>query len=140
MLKFKRAGYLVVMMLLLVGGGRLRAHHAFAAEFDAQKQVKMIGTVAEMQWLNPHAWLWVNAPGPNGKEERWGFEFGPPNVLFRRGWTRSSVQVGTKVTVVAFLAKDGRKVANAKTVTLPDGRELFAGSTGTGAPTDAPPK
>jgi hypothetical protein len=133
-------GLVVLTAALQVGSSPLQAHHAFAAEFDAQKNVTMAGTVAEMQWTNPHAWLWLNVKGADGTEERWAFEFGAPNALIRRGWTKSTVPFGMKVTVVAFLAKDGRKIANAKTVLLPDGRQLFAGSTGTGAPSDAPPK
>ena len=97
----------------------------------------MTGTIAEMQWVNPHAWLWINVKGKTGKEERWGIEFGPPNALFRRGWTKSSVPQGAVVTVVAYLAKNGRKIANAETVLLPDGRKLFPGTSGTGAPSDA---
>ena len=128
------------LFAVVVGRGHMQAHHAFAAEFDATKEVTMTGTVAEMQWVNPHSWLYINVTNAEGKEERWGFEFGPPNALFRRGWTRSTVPPGMKVTVVAFLATDGRKVASAKTVKLPDGRSLFAGSEGTGAPTDAPSK
>jgi hypothetical protein len=137
----KKTVYVAVLLAAVsVASARLLAHHAFAAEFDAEKQVTMTGTVAEMQWTNPHAWLWVNVKNQAGEEERWGFEFGPPNALFRRGWTKSTVPAGMKVTVVAFLAKDGRHVANAKAVTLPDGKELFAGSSGTGAPSDAPAK
>jgi hypothetical protein len=140
-MRLTKAGYVAtVAFAILVGGGYVQAHHAFAAEFDATKEVTMTGTVDEMQWVNPHSWLYIMVTGADGKEERWGFEFGPPNALFRRGWTRSTVPHGMKVTVVAFLATDGRKVASAKTVKLPDGRSLFAGSEGTGAPTDAPAK
>ena len=119
---------IAVLAVLHVGNSRVQAHHAFSAEFDADKPVTLTGTVAEMQWINPHAWLWVDVLGTDGETERWGFEFGPPNTLIRAGWTKSTVPPGLEVTVQAFLAKDGRKIANARTVLLPDGRELFAGS------------
>jgi hypothetical protein len=131
----KIAWLIALAGVLYVASGRLQAHHSFNAEFDSSKPVTLIGTVDEMQWINPHAWLFVNVPGPDGKVERWGFEFGPPNVLIRRGWTKSTVPPGMKVTVNAFLAKDGRKIANARNVLMPDGRKLFAGSGG-----DAPPE
>lgn len=127
----------VVSLGLFQTAGRVLAHHAFAAEFDANKKVTMTGTIAEMQWINPHAWLWITVKGADGKDERWGLEFGPPNALFRRGWSKKSVPVGAEVTVVAYLAKDGRKIANADQVTLPGGKKLFAGTSGSGAPADS---
>ena len=126
--------FVVMVAGLQVAGGRLQAHHAFAAEFDAEKKVTMDGTVAEMHWINPHAWLYVDVPGPDGTVDRWGFEFGAPNALIRRGWTKSTVPLGLELTIVGYLAKDGRKLAYAETVLLPDGRKLFAGSSGAGAP------
>jgi len=130
--------YLVVLGLgLFQTAGRVLAHHAFAAEFDANKKVTMTGTIAEMQWINPHACLWITVKGADGKDERWGLEFGPPNALYRRGWTKRSVPVGAEVAVVAYLAKDGRKSANADQVTLPDGKKLFAGTSSNGAPDDS---
>lgn len=110
------------------------AHHAFSAEFDANSPVTLEGTIAKMEWVNPHAWLWVDVTNENGTVDAWAVEFGPPNALFRRGWRKSSVPIGANVTVTGYLAKDGRKLANANQVTLPDGRRLFAGSSGTGAP------
>jgi hypothetical protein len=112
---------------LLTGGARVLAHHAFSAEFDSDKKVTMTGTIARMEWVNPHSWLWIEVKGADGKVEEWGFEFGPPNALFRRGWTKSAVPPGAKVTVTAYLAQDGRRIASADEVTLPDGRTLFAG-------------
>ena len=107
---------------------RIQAHHAFAAEFDAEKKVTLVGTVVLMEWVNPHAWLTIDVPDAAGKADRWQLEFGPPNALFRRGWRKSSLAPGMKVTASAFLAKDGRKVANADKVTLPDGRVFGAGA------------
>ena len=116
--------------------GVTSAHHAFSAEFDASQPITLEGTIAKMEWVNPHAWLWIDVTNDDGSVDAWALEFGPPNALFRRGWTKSSVPVGESVTATGFLAKDGRKVVNANQVTLPDGRQLFAGSSGTGAPYD----
>ena len=132
----------IVFLGVLVGGlvhfgaGRVAAHHAFAAEFDANKKITLEGSISKMEWVNPHAWLWIDVKGKDGKIEKWALEFGPPNALFRRGWRKNSLPAGAKVVAVGYLAKDGRKVANADQVTLPDGRTLFAGSSGTGAPND----
>ncbi len=116
---------------------RIQAHHAFAAEFDAEKKVTLVGTVVVMEWVNPHAWLTIDVPDAAGKADRWQLEFGPPNALFRRGWRKSSLMPGMKVTATAFLAKDGRKVANADKVTLPDGKVFGAGAN-EGGPEAAP--
>lgn len=116
---------------------RIQAHHAFAAEFDAEKKVTLVGTVVVMEWVNPHAWLTIDVPDAAGKADRWQLEFGPPNALFRRGWRKSSLAPGMKVTASAFLAKDGRKVANADKVTLPDGKVFGAGAY-EGGPESAP--
>jgi hypothetical protein len=118
---------------------RMQAHHAFAAEFDAEKKVTLVGTVVVMEWVNPHAWLTIDVPDTAGNVDRWQLEFGPPNALFRRGWRKSSLAPGMKVTATAFLAKDGRKVANADKVTLPDGKIFGAGSA-EGGPEGAPAK
>ncbi len=139
--------FLATCLALALGATavRMQAHHAFAAEFDAEKKVTLVGTVVTMEWVNPHAWLTIDVPDKDkaGESERWGLEFGPPNQLFRRGWRKTSLATGMKVTATAFLAKDGRKVANADQVTLPDGRIFGAGAAGTGAPSDpdsAPPQ
>jgi hypothetical protein len=113
---------------LLFAAERVLAHHAFSNEFDADKKFTLTGTVAKMEWVNPHSWLWVDIKGPDGKVEQWGLEFGTPQALYRRGWTKSSVPVGAQVTVTAYPAKDARKIASADKVTLPDGRTLFAGA------------
>jgi hypothetical protein len=133
-----RAPYVGVTagLVFTLFAGATYAHHAFSAEFDSNQPVTLEGTIAKMEWVNPHAWMWIDVPNEDGTVEEWALEFGPPNALFRRGWTKSSVPIGENVTVTGFLAKDGRKVANAHQVTLPDGRSLFAGSSGTGAPYD----
>jgi len=123
----------VVALLWVVA--RPQAHHAFAAEFDAEKKVTLEGTVVQMEWVNPHAWLTIDVP-KDGTVEQWQLEFGPPNALFRRGWRKNSLLADMKIKATAFLSKDGRKVANADKVTLPDGTVFGAGAAGTGAPND----
>src|SRR6266404_1585989 len=92
------------------------AHHAFAAEFDANKQVKFEGTVTKMEWTNPHVWLYVDVKKPDGKVENWAFEAGTPNVLFRRGFTKNSLLPGTKILVDGYQSKDGSKRANGRDI------------------------
>ena len=123
-------------LLVLAAGASLAAHHSFAAEFDGSKPVTLKGTVSKMEWTNPHAWLHVDVKGPDGKVVSWMVEGGAPNALLRRGWNRNSVVPGTTVTVEGFRAKDGSNRANGREVTLPDGKRLFIGSSGTGAPVD----
>jgi hypothetical protein len=110
------------------------AHHAFAAEFDANKPVAMEGTITRMEWTNPHVWLHMDVKGKDGKVEKWAFEAGTPNVLFRRGFTRKSLEPGTVVKVDGYQAKDGSKRANGRDLTFKDGTKLFMGSSGIGAP------
>lgn len=111
------------------------AHHAFAAEFDARQPIKFDNaTVVKMEWVNPHTWIHVDVKQPDGKVERWAIEAGTPNALYRRGFTKASLVPGTKIVVDGYRAKDGTKRANGRNLTLPDGRTLFLGSSGTGAP------
>ena len=106
---------------------QLAAHHSFAAEFDANRPLTVTGTVVRLEWTNPHARLVVEAM-ENGKPVTWDFELGPPNGLMRNGWTRNSLKQGHKVTVSGFHSKTQPHIANARTVTLADGRQVFAGS------------
>ena len=115
------------------------AHHSFAAEFDANRPVKLEGTVTKMDWVNPHAWIYIDVKKPDGSVENWAFEAGTPNVLFRRGFTKTSLLPGTEVVVDGYQAKDGTKRANGRDLTFPDGRKLFLGSSGTGAPYELTP-
>lgn len=112
------------------------AHHAFAAEFDANKPIKLRGTVTKMEWINPHAWLHLDVKQSDGKVEEWMIEGGTPNTLLRRGITRDSIKIGTVVLVDGYQAKDGSLRGNGRDLTLADGQKLFMGSSGTGAPTD----
>jgi Family of unknown function (DUF6152) len=112
------------------------AHHAFAAEFDASRPIKLRGTVTKMEWINPHTWIHIDVKRPNGTVERWAIEGGPPNALFRRGFNRDSLPTGIEIVVEGFQAKDGSRKGNGRDVTFADGRRLFLGSSGTGAPVD----
>jgi hypothetical protein len=110
------------------------AHHAFAAEFDANRPVEFTGVVTKMEWVNPHVWLHMEVSKPDGTKEMWAFEAGTPNVLFRRGFTKQSLLPGTKVKVDGYQAKDGTRRANGRDLTFADGQKMFMGSSGTGAP------
>jgi hypothetical protein len=110
------------------------AHHAFSAEFDANKPVKLRGNVTKMDWINPHAWLHIDVKDAKGAVTNWMIELGPPNALIKRGWNRDSVPIGMEVIVDGYQSKDGASRANGRDVTLPDGKKMFAGSSGTGAP------
>jgi hypothetical protein len=117
----------------------IRAHHAFAAEYDAKKQVRLEGVVTAMEWINPHAWIHIDVTGPDGKVTSWMVEGGSPNILLRRGFNKGSLEKGQKITVDGFQAKDGSNRANGSNITYPDGKKLFLGSSGTGAPVDPGP-
>ena len=123
-------------LVVVAARAPLAAHHSFAAEFDGTKPVTLKGTVTKMEWTNPHAWLHVDVKGPGGKVVAWMVEGGAPNALLRRGWNRNSVVPGTEVVVQGFRARDGSNRANGREVTLSDGKKLFIGSPGTGAPND----
>jgi len=116
------------------------AHHSFAAEFDAKKPVKLRGTVTKMEWINPHSWIHIDVKTPDGKVEQWMVEGGAPNALLRRGWNKNSLLPGTEILVEGFQAKDGAMRANGRDITFPDGKKLFVGSSGTGAPDERPDK
>ena len=123
-----------VSLILAATGPSLSAHHSFAAEFDARKPVLFKGTVTKMEWLNPHVWIHMTVTQPNGATEDWMVEGGAPTVLFRRGFTKTALLPGTQVVVDGYRAKDGTNKMNAREITLPDGRRLFAGASDTGAP------
>lgn len=126
----------VVGAALLAAAVPAVAHHAFSAEFDATKPVRLEGTVTKMEWINPHSWMHVDVTNDDGSVDSWMVEAGPPGALVRRGWKKDSVKPGTQVLVEGYQAIDGGLRANGRDVTLPDGTKLFAGSSGTGAPLD----
>jgi hypothetical protein len=115
------------------------AHHAFAAEFDANKPVNFKGKITKMEWVNPHTWLHVDVTNDDGTKANWAVEAGTPNVLFRRGFTKDSLLPGTEIVIDGYQAKDGSHRANGRDLTFADGKKLFLGSSGTGAPYELTP-
>ena len=130
----------LAMGAALLAAAPVWAHHAFAAEFDGKKPVKLQGTVTKMEWINPHAWIHIDVKEADGKVTNWMVECGTPNTLLRRGVNKNSVTAGMELVVDGYQAKDGSNKANGRDVTFADGRKVFLGSTGTGAPGDAPEK
>ena len=134
------------LLAMLVGVGLfaaitpVMAHHAFAAEYDVKLPVKLRGTITKMEWINPHSWIHLDVKRPDGAVENWMIESGPPSGLVRRGFTKNSVPPGIEVVIDGYRAKDGSLQANGQYITLPDGRALFAGTPGTGAPEERPQK
>lgn len=129
-----KLGVVLAAVGLLAGGVPLLAHHSFAAEYDANKPIKISGVVTKMEWMNPHARFYVDVTGTDGKVTNWNFELGAIPVLLKQGWRKESLKQGDQVTVEGTLAKDGSKSANARSVVLPDGRRVFAGSSGGNGP------
>ena len=121
---------------LLAGSAPVLAHHAFSAEFDASKPVKLEGTITKDELVNPHAWIHMAVKNADGTTTEWMVEGGTPNTLQRRGITRATIPVGTVIVVDGYQAKDGTNKANGRNMTFKDGRTLFMGSSGTGAPKD----
>lgn len=120
--------------LLVAAAAPMMAHHSFAAEFDDAKKVMLKGSVVKIEWQNPHIWLYLDVKDDSGKDVRWQCEGGPPNTLSRNGWTKDALQPGDMVTIDGRRAKDGTNTCNARSVVLPNGHMVFAGSAEDGGP------
>jgi hypothetical protein len=117
-----------VSLGVLVFAASAAAHHAFSAEFDQDKPVLLEGALTKADWTNPHAWIYLDVKSADGKVANWAVEMGPPSALLRRGWKKSSMQVGVILKVEGFAAKNGKEFANATNVTMPDGTKVFVGA------------
>ena len=118
----------LTVLTLLAAAVPMAAHHSFAAEYDRSRPITVTGSVTKLEWTNPHARLYVMGTDETGKMQEWDFELGPPNGLMRNGWRRDSLKAGLKVVVEGWRSKTSTVVANARSVKLPDGRQVLAGS------------
>ena len=123
-----------ILPAIMIAIAPLAAHHAFSAEFDASKPVKLSGKVTKVEFINPHSWIHLDVIAADGKVQSWMVEGGSPNALVRRGITKDALPIGTDIQVDGYQAKDGTYKANGRDVTFADGKKLFLGSSGTGAP------
>ena len=133
-MKTRLLGIVAASIALSLSGLPVFAHHSFAAEFDVKAPVTLKGTVTKVEWTNPHVWIYIDVTNESGAVEHWQCENGAPNALARMGWTRNSLKVGDQITVEGFRAKNDDKTANARQITLPDGRKVFSGSAEDGGP------
>ena len=133
-----KVAVVVLSVGVLLAAMPVIAHHSFAAEFDSAQPITLSGTVTKMEWINPHAWIHLAVKKPDGTVENWEVETGNPSALIRRGFNRNSLPAGTEIVVQGFRAKDGGMRANGRDLTFKDGKKLFVGSSGTGAPDERP--
>jgi len=135
--KFSIPNFTAALALAFAGAVPLLGHHAFGGEFDSTRPVVLEGPITRVEWVNPHAWIHIEVTRPDGKKEEWMIEGGSPNSLLRRGVTKEALAVGTLIVVDGYQARDHNLLrANGRNITYPDGRKLFLGSSGTGAPSD----
>lgn len=116
-----------IIVGLILATAPVWAHHSFAAEFDIDRPVTLTGTVTQMEWINPHAWIHIDVKGPDGKITSWMVEGGSPNILLRRGFTKNSLEAGTEIVITGYQAKSGENRANGANITFKDGKRLFLG-------------
>src|SRR5262245_5122170 len=129
-MKFSSSFVLATTFALGMAAAPAAAHHSFAAQYDRNKPVTLTGPVTKIDWINPHARIFMDAKDATGKIVNWEIELGAPAILLRNGWTKKAITIGETVTVSGSLAKDGSNLANATSVTLADGKKVFAGSSG----------
>ena len=132
----KKLGLALAAAGMLFAALPASAHHAFAAEFDTAKPVKLQGTIAKVDMVNPHSWIYVDVKNPDGTTTQWMIEGGSPNALVRHGFTKSSLPKGTEVIVEGYQAKDGSNRANGRDITFPGGKKVFLGSSAPDAQSD----
>jgi hypothetical protein len=125
----------IIAALIGLMAASVAAHHSFSAEYDSNKPIKLTGKVIEMRWSNPHAWIYINVTGKDGKVVKWAWETGGANALYRRGWRKEDLASGTELVIDGYQARNGSTTANATSITFKDGRRLFAGSSNPNAPT-----
>lgn len=133
-MRIKLIGFTLGVAGLTLAAASANAHHAFSAEFDNDKPIRLEGTVTKWEWINPHAWINLDVVKDDGEVEHWRVEGGAPNALIRRGWTKDSLPPGTEIIIEGFLARDGSNRASGRDITFADGSRLFVGSSGIGAP------